>query len=95
MIHESTSLQNARVFAWQLMPRPSRGHHFLDVMILARYNNLRPFLCDVYKQDALTSDDYGRMIGGIIQDRKTKAVRLTRILMESSTPHACVTSRAD
>jgi hypothetical protein len=48
--------------------------HFLDIMILASYSNLRPFLYDAHEQDALTSEDYGRISAEIIPELKTKGV---------------------
>jgi hypothetical protein len=41
-------------------------------MILAPYSNLRPFLYDAHEQDALTSEDYVRIIAEIILELKTK-----------------------
>jgi hypothetical protein len=50
--------------------------HFLDIMILAPYSNLPPFLYDAHEQDASISEDYGRIIAGIIRELKTKGIRV-------------------
>jgi hypothetical protein len=49
-------------------------------MILAPYSHLHPFLYEVYEQDALTSDDYGRIVAEVIQELRTKGVRVRSIV---------------
>jgi hypothetical protein len=87
MIDESTIERNDVIEEFAKRPCVSLAieagtierRHFLDVMILAPYSNLCPFLDDVYEQDALTSNDDGHISTGIIQEPKTKGVRVRSI----------------
>jgi hypothetical protein len=88
MIEESTHQRNGVIEWFAQHPCASLGidagiierHHSLDVMILAPYSNLGPSLYDFCEQDALTSDDYGHIITGMIQELKTKGVRICSIV---------------
>jgi hypothetical protein len=88
MIDESTHQRNGVIKQFAERPCVSLAidagtierRHSLDVMILASYSNLRPFLYDVYEQVVLTSADYGYMIAGIIHEMKTKGVRVRPIV---------------
>jgi hypothetical protein len=58
--------------------------HFLDVMILAPYSSLDPFLYDVFERDTLASDDYGNLIVAIIQELKSQGFRVCLIVCDNS-----------
>jgi hypothetical protein len=40
--------------------------HFLDIMLLAPYTSMRPFLYDTVEQTTLNSDDYGDIVANAI-----------------------------
>jgi hypothetical protein len=88
MIQESVDLSARLIRAFATRPCVSLAidagtierRHFLNVMLLAPYSNLKPFLYDSYEEETLTSDDYGRVIAQIIKELKTKGVRVRSIV---------------
>jgi hypothetical protein len=88
MIDESTQLSDRLIAKFAQRPCVSLAidagtierRHFLDVMILAPYSSLDPFLYDVFERDTLTSDDYGNLVVAVIQELKSKGVRVRSIV---------------
>jgi hypothetical protein len=88
MIDESIQLRDRVVRQFAKRPCVSLAidagtiekRHFLDIMILAPYSSLDPFLYDVLENETLTSDDYGNLIAAIIKELKSKGVRVRSIV---------------
>jgi hypothetical protein len=56
-----------------------RGH-FLDIMILAPYSQLRPFLYNSPENERLAAEDYGSLVAQTIEQLKRLAVKVRSIV---------------
>jgi hypothetical protein len=54
--------------------------HFLDLMILAPYRGLRPFLYDSLENKRLKADDDGQLVAQAIEELKTRGVRVHSVV---------------
>jgi hypothetical protein len=54
--------------------------HFLDIMVLAPYSRVKPFLYAAVENSTLTADDYGRIVMEAIQELYNKGVHVRSIV---------------
>jgi hypothetical protein len=88
MIEESTLVSEMIVASYAKRPCVSLAidagtierRHFLDLMILAPYSRLKPFLYDSLENERLTSEDYGELVAQTIEELKGKGVLVRSIV---------------
>jgi hypothetical protein len=56
------------------------GRHFLDIMILAPYTKIQPFLYATIEKSSLNAEDYGNIVVTAIKELKQKGVKIRSIV---------------
>jgi hypothetical protein len=63
--------------------------HFLDIMILAPYSKIKPFLYAAIEQPTLTAEDYGSIVTEAIKDLFQKGVHVRSIVGDNLPAQVC------
>jgi hypothetical protein len=88
MVEESNHIHEEMIAKFAQMPCASfaidagtiERRHFLDIMILAPYSKIKPFLYDVIEKATLTADDYGNIVMTAIKELYQKGVKIRSIV---------------
>lgn len=88
MIEEADRIHEAMIAKFAQMPCVSLAidagtierRHFLDIMILAPYSKIKPFLYDAVEKTTLTAEDYGNIVMNAIKDLYRKHVNVRSIV---------------
>jgi hypothetical protein len=88
IIEEGNRIQKANLAKFAQVPSVSlsidagtiHGRHFLDIMLLAPYTELTPFLYNAFEAESLTVNDYGRFVLGTIRDLHTAKIQVGSIV---------------
>jgi hypothetical protein len=88
MIEESNRMHEAMIAKFAEMPCVSltidagtiERRHFLDIMLLAPYTKMKPFLYDAIEKATLTAEDYGNIVVTAIKQLHNRNVKVRSIV---------------